>query len=138
MATCASSSTPPAEPTPSLCTEANQPNTQSPIPPLGVAPPQTQTKTKTQQATINGGKVPSKIWDHFSKIEGCDPLYPKSQCNYCQRHYNCHQKRNGTSAMWSHIKSGCKKHPYRHDKGQTTMSYQSKKKDRERVLMSWC
>ena len=76
MATCASSSTPSTESTPSSCVEANQPNTQSPIPPSGAAPPQTQ--TKTQQATINGGKEPSKIWDHFSKIAGCDPLYPKS------------------------------------------------------------
>ncbi|KAK7857869.1 hypothetical protein CFP56_015220 [Quercus suber] len=82
MAVCASSSsTPPIEPTPIPCTEANQPNTHSPIPSSDAAPLQTQ--TETQQATINGGKVPSKIWDHFSKIEGCDPLYPKSQCNYC-------------------------------------------------------
>ena len=44
MATYASSSTPPAEPTPSLCTEANQSNTQSPIPPSGVAPPQHKQK----------------------------------------------------------------------------------------------
>ena len=76
MATCASSSTPSTEPAPSSCAEANQPNAQSPVPPSGVAPPQTQ--TETQQATINGGKESSKIWDHFSKIEGCDPLYPKS------------------------------------------------------------
>ena len=81
MAACASFSTPPAKPTLSSCTEANQPKTQSPIPPSGVAPLQTQ--TETPQATINGGKEPSKLWDHFSKIQGCDPLYPKSQCNYC-------------------------------------------------------
>nr|POE71034.1 zinc finger bed domain-containing protein ricesleeper 1 [Quercus suber] len=126
MAACASSSIPSTEPTPSSCAEANQPNTQAPIPPSGAAPPQTQ--TETQQATINGGKEPSKIWDHFSRIEGCDPLYPKSHCNYCKKCYNCHPKRNGTSAMWSHIKSGCKKYPYRRDKGQTTLTYQSKKK----------
>ena len=76
MATCASSSTPSTESTPSSCVEANQPNTQSLIPPSGATPPQTQ--TETQQATINGGKKPSKIWDHFYKIGGCDPLYPKS------------------------------------------------------------
>ena len=107
------------------------------IPPSGAAPPQTQ--TETQQATINGGKEPSKIWDHFSRIEGCDPLHPKSQCNYCKKSYNCHPKRNGTSTMWSHIKFSCKKYPYRRDKGQTTLSYQSKKKGEgeggnERVL----
>ena len=101
MAACASSSTPLAEPTPNSCTDANQPNTQSPIPPSGAAPLQTQ--TETQQATNNGSKEPSKIWDHFSKTEGCGPLYPKSQCNYCQRSYNCHPKRNGTFVMWSHI-----------------------------------
>ena len=39
MATCASSSTPSTESTPSSCVEANQPNTQSPIPPSSVAPP---------------------------------------------------------------------------------------------------
>ncbi|KAL0003479.1 hypothetical protein SO802_017260 [Lithocarpus litseifolius] len=122
MAACASSSIPSTEPTPSSCTEANQPNTQSSIPPIGAAPIQTQ--TETQQATINGGKEPSKIWDHFSKMEGCDPLYPKSQCNYCKKSYNCYPKRNGTSAMWAHIKFGCKKYPYRRDKGQTTLSYQ--------------
>ena len=33
--------------------------------------------------------------------------------------------------MWSHIKSGCKKYPYKHDKGQTTLSYQSKKKKKK-------
>ena len=59
MAACASSSTPSIEPTPSSCAKANQPNTQSPIPPSGVVPPQTQ--TETQQTTINGGKEPSKI-----------------------------------------------------------------------------
>ena len=59
MVACTSSSTTSTEPTPSSCAEANQPNTQSPIPPLGAAPPQTQ--TETQQATINGGKEPSKI-----------------------------------------------------------------------------
>ena len=59
MATCASSSTPSIEPTFNSCAEANQPNTQSPIPPSGAVPPQTQ--TETQQATINSGKVPSKI-----------------------------------------------------------------------------
>ena len=88
MAACASFSTPSIEPTPSSCAEANQPNTQSPIPPSVATPPQTQ--IETQQATINGGKEPSKILYHFSKIEGCDPLYPKSQCNYCQMSYNCH------------------------------------------------
>ena len=61
MVACASSFTPSTESTSSSCAEANQPNTQSPISPLGAAPPQTQ--TKTQQATINGGKEPSKIWD---------------------------------------------------------------------------
>ena len=76
MAACASSSIPSTKPTLSSCAKANQPNTQSPIPLSVAAPPQTQ--TKTQQATINGSKEPSKIWDHFSKIEGCDPLYPKS------------------------------------------------------------
>ncbi|KAK7839919.1 hypothetical protein CFP56_017375 [Quercus suber] len=129
MAACASSSTPLTEPSPSSCAEANQQNTQSPIPPPGAAPPQTQ--IETQQTTINGGKEPSKIWDHFSKIEGRDPLYLKSQCNYCQKSYNCHPKRNGTFAMWSHIKFGCKKYPYMHDKGQTTLSYQSKKKKKK-------
>ena len=74
MAAYASSSTPSTEPTLSSCAETNQPNTQSPIPPSSAAPPQTQ--TETQQPTINSGKVPSKIWDHFSRIEGCDPLLP--------------------------------------------------------------
>ena len=76
MATCASSSTPSTELAPSSRAEANQPNTQSPIPPSGATPPQTQ--TETQQVTINGGEDPFKIWDHFSKIEGCDPLFLKS------------------------------------------------------------
>ena len=125
MAACASSSIPSTKPTLSSCAEANQPNTQSPIPPSVAAPPQTQ--TETQQAS---GKEPSKIWDHFSKIEGCDPLYPKSQCNYCKKSYNCHPKRNGTFTMWSHIKFSFKKYPYKRDKGQITLSYQSEKKKR--------
>ena len=65
MAAHASSSTPPTEPTPNPCIEANQPNTHSPIPPSDAAPLQIQ--TKTQRATINDGKASSKIWDHFSK-----------------------------------------------------------------------
>ena len=59
MAACASYSTPSTKSTPSSFVKANQPNTQSPIPPSGDAPPQTQ--IETQQATINGGKEPFKI-----------------------------------------------------------------------------
>ena len=46
--------------------------------------------------------------------------------------------------MWSQIKSGSKKYPYRRDKGQTTLSYQSKKKKgegeggNELVLRKFC
>lgn len=58
----------------------NQPNTQPLFPPSIVIPPYTQ--TKTQKVTLNGGKQPFKIWVHFTKIESCDPIDPKSHCNY--------------------------------------------------------
>ena len=87
----ASASSSPTEPTPSPCIEVNQSNTQPIIPPSIIPPPQTQ--IETQQATINGGKVPFEIWDHLTKIEGGDPNNPKSSCNNCQRRYNCHSKK---------------------------------------------
>ena len=55
-----------------------------------------------------GGKSPSIVWRHFTKLPSGDPKKPKSQCNYCKTQYNCHGKTNGTSGMLHHM-NVCKK-----------------------------
>ena len=55
-----------------------------------------------------GGKSPSIVWRHFTKLPSGDSKKPKSQCNYCKTQYNCHGKTNGTSGMLHHM-NVCKK-----------------------------
>ena len=50
-----------------------------------------------------GGKDPSIIWKHFTKLVSDDPNKPKSQCNYCKNQYNCHCKTNGILGMLHHM-----------------------------------
>ena len=67
-----------------------------------------------------GGKDPSIVWKHFTKLVGGDPNKPKSQCNYYKNQYNCHCKTNGTSGMLHHIDL-CKKWPFSCDDKQKTI-----------------
>jgi hypothetical protein len=100
--------------------------------------PVAETQTQTSYATLvrwKSGLPPpsskrktSKVWDHFTIIEGCDANNPKAACNYCSKAYNCHSKRHGTSSMIGHL-SSCKKFLYGRgplDKSQTTLSFERK------------
>ncbi|TYK28189.1 putative transposase [Cucumis melo var. makuwa] len=40
-------------------------------------------------------KPPSSVWEHFIKVEGCDPKYPRAACKHCGISYACDSKRNG-------------------------------------------
>lgn len=46
----------------------------------------------------------SKAWDHFSRVQNCNPNEPKAKCNYCGKLMNCHSKKQGTSSLLSHLK----------------------------------
>ncbi|KAA0060372.1 putative transposase [Cucumis melo var. makuwa] len=39
-------------------------------------------------------KPPSSVWEHFIKVEGCDPKYPRAACKHCGASYACDSKRN--------------------------------------------
>ncbi|KAG2717431.1 hypothetical protein I3760_03G174600 [Carya illinoinensis] len=45
----------------------------------------------------------SEVWSHFTKVPDCDPKEPVATCNHCHRQWKCHLKRQGTSAMKTHI-----------------------------------
>ncbi len=77
----------------------------------------TTAHTPTQVTFRKCNKEPSCVWEHFIKVEECDLNDPKADCKYCNRLYNCHPKRNGTSSVWAHINLGCKNYPFRNEKG---------------------
>jgi hypothetical protein len=70
----------------------------------------------------------SKVWDHFTLIDGCDASDPKATCNYYSEVYHCHSKRHGTSSMIGHLNACkiflCRCGPL--DKSQTTLSFERK------------
>ncbi|TYK22234.1 putative transposase [Cucumis melo var. makuwa] len=39
-------------------------------------------------------KPPSSVCEHFIKVEGCDPKYPRAACKHCGASYACDSKRN--------------------------------------------
>ena len=45
-----------------------------------------------------GSRVTSKVWNHFTKLEG-DPKLPRASCNYCGKSYACATKKDGTNNM---------------------------------------
>lgn len=47
----------------------------------------------------------SLVREHFKKIEGLPAHSPKVACNYCEKQYYCHSKRNGTSSMITHLEN---------------------------------
>ena len=52
-------------------------------------------------------KPPSSVWEHFIKVEGCDPKYPKVACKHCGTSYVCDSKRNDTTNLKRHLEK-CK------------------------------
>ncbi|KAA0068066.1 putative transposase [Cucumis melo var. makuwa] len=54
-------------------------------------------------------KPPSSVWEHFIKVEGCDPKYPRAACKHCGAPYACDSKRNGTTNLKRHLEK-CKKY----------------------------
>jgi len=50
------------------------------------------------------GSRTSNVWDHFSKKDS------RCICNYCGKDYAYHSKRIGTSSLWNHLRSRCKKY----------------------------
>ncbi|KAI3454733.1 hypothetical protein Pfo_011396 [Paulownia fortunei] len=83
-------------------------------------PPKKRQKTKV--VDIIKKKYPkniSEIWDHFTRLEGSNS--PRAACNYCGTSYAAHPKLNGTTSLWAHLESSCKKYPYKLDKSQKTM-----------------
>ncbi|KAK6137046.1 hypothetical protein DH2020_029210 [Rehmannia glutinosa] len=57
--------------------------------------------------------------ERTQESEGINP--PRASCNYCGTSYAAHPKLNGTTSMWTHLESSCKKYPLRFDKSQKTM-----------------
>ncbi|KAA0026197.1 putative transposase [Cucumis melo var. makuwa] len=52
-------------------------------------------------------KPPPSAWEHFIKVEGCDPKYPRAACKHCAASYACDSKRNGTTNLKRHLEK-CK------------------------------
>ena len=67
------------------------------------------------------------IWDHIT-INNCGEKNPRASCNYCGQSYASDSRQSGTSNLWSHVQSKCRKSPYRMiDKKQKTISFDTKK-----------
>ena len=69
-----------------------------------------------------GSRVPknrSLVWVHFTRVPDCDPEEPIATCNHCGRQWKCHPKRQGTSAMKTHIQLCPKNRKSKLDKTQT-------------------
>ncbi|KAA0034838.1 putative transposase [Cucumis melo var. makuwa] len=52
-------------------------------------------------------KPPPSVWEHFIKVEGCDPKYPRAACKHCGTSYACDSKRNCTTNLKRHLEK-CK------------------------------
>ena len=72
------------------------------------------------------GKKISIIWDHFTRNNY--EKNPCASCNYYGQSYASDSRKSGTSDLWSHLQSKCRKSPYRMiDKKQKTISFDTKK-----------
>ena len=84
--------------------------------------PQKLKRTKRSE----GVRKISAIWDHFTR-NNC-AKNPRASCNYCSQSYASDSRKSGTSNLWSHLQSKCRKSPYRMiDKKQNTISFDTKK-----------
>ena len=54
-------------------------------------------------------KPPPSIWEHFIKVEECDPKYPWVACKHCEASCACDFKRNSTTNLKRHLEK-CKKY----------------------------
>ncbi|KAI8530204.1 hypothetical protein RHMOL_Rhmol11G0037400 [Rhododendron molle] len=83
-------------------------------------------KEQNDGATCQPGKR-SMVWNHFKRLgEETDPN-PRAECTWCGTTYACHGKRNGTTAMKTHIKLQCRKYPFSQrnlDKKQKTLGFE--------------
>ena len=87
--------------------------------------PSTPQKLKRTKGS-EGVRKFSTIWDHFTR-NNCEKN-PRASCNYCGQSYASDARRSGTSNLWSHLQSKCRKPPYRMiDKKQKTISFYTKK-----------
>jgi len=97
------SSTPAGSPAPVLMDE-DSPGTPSSI--------NTQNPSQSKKWHVNQ----SLAWEHFKKVEPIDKENPKACCNHCKRLIGCHHKRQGTSAMMTHLTFNCPNSPLRKPK----------------------
>ena len=66
------------------------------------------------------------IWDHLTR-NNCEKN-PRTSCNYCGQSCTSDSRKSGTSNLWSHLQSKCRKSPYRMiNKKQKTISFDTKK-----------
>jgi hypothetical protein len=86
-------------------------------------PPQ---KKQTKRPPVNQ----SIVWGHFKKVEPIDKENPKAMCSHCSRLIGCHHRRNGTSAMMTHLQFNCPNSPLKKSKlskNQTLLQMSLKK-----------
>ena len=87
--------------------------------------PSTPQKLKRTKG-IEGVRKISAIWDYFT-INNHEKNQ-RAPCNYCAQSYDSDSRKRGTSNLWSHLQSKCRKSPYRMiDKKQKTISFETKK-----------
>ncbi|KAL4021214.1 hypothetical protein IC575_020006 [Cucumis melo] len=70
-----------------------------------------ETSNQSCSSPVLGKRKPvkpqSSVWEHFIKVEGCDPKYPRAACKHCGASYACDSKRNGTTNLKRHLEK-CK------------------------------
>ena len=72
--------------------------------------PSTSQKLKRTKRSEGVRKI-SSIWDHFTR-NNCKKN-PHALCNYCGQSYASDSRKSGTSNLWSHLQSKCRKSSYR-------------------------
>ncbi|KAL8464698.1 hypothetical protein ACS0TY_034268 [Phlomoides rotata] len=98
-----------------VVTELNKTLVKPPLKP----PIKRKTTTSVDIIKKEGSRVVYEIWGHFNRLENSDPL--RAACNYCGTSYAAHPKANGTTSMWAHLETSCKKYPFKKDKSQKTL-----------------
>ena len=52
-----------------------------------------ETSNQSCSSPVLGKRKPvkpqSSVWEHFIKVEGCDPKYPRVACKHCGASYAC-------------------------------------------------
>ncbi|XP_077223462.1 zinc finger BED domain-containing protein RICESLEEPER 2-like [Tasmannia lanceolata] len=67
-------------------------------------------------------KARSDVWEHYTKFVN-EEGEQKARCRYCEKEFHSDPRRNGTSALKTHIAS-CKKFPPNINTKQTQLNYQ--------------